>query len=303
MTLAAIPILDWNGPEFLLFYGVAFVVALIWSVMRRRRANDQFSLPGAEEVQLSDPYELAYLAGGAPRCSQVALVRLVEAGAIERKPSRLFSESKVVAIGSADAGFNDIERTVFSGILAYGEKGMPLSEIPQLVATRLSGIESRLAKLGLRPTASEKSGRGFSISLPLVFLLLLGIGKLVIGITRDKPVGLLVFFLVVTVVAAVIVAAGTKKLTPAGESLLKRMRDASQQNSRPQNEGMQTALCGVALLGVGGIGYNEHLVGLDAGLKKDLTQMGNPNNSSGCGSGCSSGCSSGCGGGCGGCGG
>lgn len=68
---ASIPVLDWNGPEFLWFCAAAFVIALGWSLLRRSRANDRFSNPSAEPAPLADPYEIAFLAGGTPRCSQV----------------------------------------------------------------------------------------------------------------------------------------------------------------------------------------------------------------------------------------
>ncbi len=65
----SINIFDWKGSEFLWFYGVAFLVAAAWSVSRRFRANEKFALPGAQDVCLTDPYEMAFLAGGAPvRC-------------------------------------------------------------------------------------------------------------------------------------------------------------------------------------------------------------------------------------------
>lgn len=298
MNLASV--MDLDGPTFLGLYAGLFFVALAWSVWRRMRVNAKFSLPGAAQTQLTDPYEIAYLAGGVPRCAQVAVVKLITSGAVEWKRTKIFRESLLVASGSAEAGFNDIERMLFSAILGHGKKGMKMMEVPALVATRLSGIESRLAKLGLRPTASEARGRGCLIILPLFALTVFGAVKVYIGITRDKPVMYLVILIAITCIVAAIVAAHKKKLTPGGEELLSRMRAA--------REAQSDTLCSVSLFGAGWSG-DPSLSGLDSALRKDISNMGKNNGSSGCGAatGCgggSSGCSSGCGGGgCGGCGG
>jgi len=283
-------VLDFTGPEFLWFYAISFAFALVWSLVRRSGAQKKFSLAEAAEVQLSDPYELAFLAGGAPRCTQVVVVRLIKAGAVEWKKARGFSESKLIAKSAASPDFNDIERTVYSSILSYGKKGIPLSGLSLLVGTRISGIEAKLAKLGLRPTQSEEGGRGCFIALPLAILAVIGVVKVAVGISRDKPVGFLVVFLIVTFFAMALIAAARKKLTPAGEALLEKMR------REPRTTFPDATLCGVALLGISGIGYDESLAGMDVAFRKEISQLGNASSSSGGGSGCSSGCGSGCGG-------
>lgn len=293
-------VFDLNGPAFLGLYVVLFFVALLWSVRRRQRVFTKFSLPGAEETRLTDPYEIAYLTGGAPRCAQVAVVKLIQCGAVKWERTRILRESRLIAEGQAEPGFNEIERTLFTSILGHGKKGMKMMEVPVLVSARLSGIESRLAKLGLRPTASEAGGRGCFIILPMFALMVFGAVKVFVGVTRDKPVMYLIILLVITCIVAAIIAAHKKKLTPGGEELLARMRAGREAQSDP--------LCSVALFGAAWTG-DPHLSGLDSALRKDISNMGKNTGSSGCGaagySGGSSGCSSGCGGGggCGGCGG
>lgn len=289
-----VSVFDWKGPDFLMFYAVGFVIALAWSLVRRSQMNDKFKLEGVSEPLLDDPYEIAFLAGGVPRCSQLAVVKLIKVGAVEWEKAGLFKVSRLVAKGTARADFSDVERCLFTSVLGYGKKGMPLSEVSRLVATRLSGIEAKLAKRGLRPTASEKAGTGIVISLPLFALMAVGIVKVVVGISRDKPVVFLIIFLVVTLFVALIVAGNSKKLTAQGERLLAEMRDGY------QLDGVQSSVfIGIALMGVAAAG-DASLLGLDRALAKEISEMGGV--SIGSGNGCSSGCSSGCGGGCGGCG-
>lgn len=298
--IASMSVFDLNGPTFLGVYIALFVLTLVWSLVRRKYANAKFSLPGAADSSLTDPYEIAYLTGGAPRCAQVAVVKLIQSGVVKWERTRFTKQSKLIAVAAAEPGFNEIERTLFTSVLGYGKKGMALDEVARLVATRLSGIESCLAKLGLRPSASEADGGGCLAALPLFALMVFGGVKVAVGISRDKPVIFLIILIVITCIVAAILAANTKKLTPAGEELLRRMRAG--------REAQGDALCSVALFGAAWSG-DPSLAGLDDALRKDISNMGKSNGSSGCGggTGCSSssGCSSGCGGGggCGGCGG
>ena len=296
--LSAISVFDWKGPDFLWFYGIAFCFALAWSLWRRHRANEKFNLPEAANFELTDPYEIAFLAGGAPRCAQVAVVRLIKADAIGWKRTKILGEWRLVGKGEAMPDFNGVERALFSSILGYGKKGMPVSSVSQLVATSLGATEAKLATLGLRPTSSEEGSRGCFIIFPMLILILIGIVKLCIGISRDKPVWFLVGFLFLTVIAGAIIASARKPLTPAGEQLLKKMR-----GNPSANPTQDATLFGIALLGISGIGHDESLAGVDALLQKEISRMGPTGSSSDGGSGCSSGCGSGCGGGCGGCGG
>jgi uncharacterized protein (TIGR04222 family) len=303
MILASI--MDLDGPTFLALYGLFFIIALAWSIRRRSRVYEKFSLPGAAETQLTDPYEIAYLAGGAPRCAQVAVVKLLHSGAVEWQRKRILRDSRLVAIGMADAAFNDIERALFSVISSRGKSGLRMMEVTTHIVSRLSGVESRLAVLGLRPTASEASGRGCFIILPLSALMLFGGWRFVAGFTNNKPILFLVVLLAITAIVAAILASHKKKLTPEGEDLLTRMR--------AHRESQGDTLYSLSLFGVGRSG-DPGLSGLDSALRKDLSKLENNHGSSGCGgggsgAGCSSGCSSGCGGGggggggCGGCGG
>ena len=305
LQTAEIPILDWKGPAFLIFYGAAFVVALVWSISRRAKMMEKFIVPRGALTSLINPYEAAYLAGGAPRCIQLAVVRLLQRGALQGEVPR-FGANRVLARETNPAELNDIEQAVYDEAVRLGRKGLLMQNIGALVTSRLGRIESRLATLGLRPTNQERSGMGFMIALPLVMLLLIGATKLIVGISRDKPVMFLVIALVITFIAAIGMGSSAKRLTPAGELLLDKMRADYRSSSRDRDGADLTALSlGMALLGPSVISGYGHLIALDPSLKKDITQMGVQGSAGGDGgSGCSSGCGgSGCGGGCGGCGG
>lgn len=295
MTVLPAWIFDWAGKEFLTLYVVAFCLALAWTVQRRLQVNKKFSHPDDLDVTLTDPYEIAFLAGGTARCSQVAVVRLLQSGSVSWFRAKISKESRLTASGQALSNFSDIERTLFTAILSYGKTGMPFTSVSQLVATRISGIESKLAKLGLRPTSFERSGQSFSIIFPMLFLALVGGIKIAIGHSREQPVVFLVLMVFATLTIGVIICGTTKRLTPKGEELLANLRDGSPGYGSEHS----VTLSAVALTGVAGLAYDESLAGLDEALKNEISQLGKASAIGGSGD---SGCSSGCGGGCGGCG-
>ncbi|MEO5715565.1 MAG: TIGR04222 domain-containing membrane protein [Luteolibacter sp.] len=312
MTLAEIPILDWKGPQFLIFYLVALVICVVWSFIRARQAMSGFQVSDQGMPPLTNPYEIAYLAGGAPRVVQLVVVRLVSEDLLEWKKSGsvqgLVSSAKV-----APTDLNEVERMVLKSAGSFGKTGMQLRNVADAITGPLGQIERRLAILGLRPTASEGSGAGFKAALPLLFLMGIGIAKLCIGLSREKPVLFLVFLLFLSFILLMVIVSRTPRLTAKGTKMLDSLHaDHADLEKRVQARDAvsnQDASIALSLLGpaclIGMGGY----LGIDPLLSAQLRTLGANNSGSGCST--SSGCSSGggdggggCGGGgCGGCGG
>lgn len=304
-TIAEIPVLDWLGPDFLRFYAVSFVIALVWSLVRKNRSMRSFDARGGHPVALTDPYEIAFLAGGASRCGQLAVSRLMQNGTLDWRKGGAFRTAGLVTGGNKQP-MNGIEGALYQGAVSHRDKGLPLTSVASLVTPQLRGIESRLAAMGLRPTISEQSGLGLSVVLPLVGLMLIGVVKIFIGLSREKPVTFLLVAEFVTLLVTLIAASNQKRLTPTGERTLESLR----QNYSPASGTAADALAmsiGVALLGPAALAGYAALFPGDFSFQKDLTQLGHPGvgtSSGGCSSGCSGGGGGGCGGGgCGGCGG
>ena len=307
LFLAEIPVFDWRGPEFLVFYGVALFVAIVWSYLRGRRLSDRFDSPGAP-ADLGDPFEAAFLAGGAPRAQQTAVCCLLRKGLIEWRKSTL--SGRFVAVSdAATLPLSPLERDILSAIRG-SRKGLKLAELGTHVGSQLSALEARVAAAGLRPTRNELSGNGLRICLPVVFVMILGVIKLFIGLSREKPVGFLLIALLISFVAAAAVAGLSQKkaghLTPAGKDLLDRMREKNNAAPKP-NSAMDDLPAWAMSIALFGPLADPWIAGQQA-LAQELSRIQSAQAaaaSGGCGtSGCSSGCGgSGCGGGCGGCGG
>lgn len=314
LTSASIPILDWHGPEFIVFYLFALTGALVWSLSLRKKAAKRFESRATPPI-LTDPFEIAFLAGGAPRVCQLAVARLLKLELVKWEKhwsgDRLISNSHQSPL----ADLRPIETALHHAVLA-NPKGIALKNLPIICAPAYAPLESRLARLGLRPTTRESNLAAGRAVLPLIALLCLGILKLVIGLNRHKPVGILFFLLIGTGFAILFLrqSLAQKRLTTSGTDLLGRLRMEQANRSRGKEFQPDFALwsTGVALAGTYAmIGLADQAL-IAASLDQNLGRRvvaGSDGGSSGCSSGCgssgcgNSGCGSSCGGGCGGCGG
>ncbi len=312
LMLSEILIFDWNGPQFLMFYLIALGVCVGWSFWRSSKSMARFQVPASGSPMLTNPYEIAYLSGGALRAVQLVVVRLVSGKLLEwRKTGNLHGLVRTSQPLTAD--LNDIERTVAQSAGSFGTSGMQLRNVADAISGPLSQIERRLAILGLKPTASEQVGVGLRAAMPLVFLMGIGIIKVFIGIEREKPVLFLLMLLLVSLIITIVVIRRTPRLTIPGRNMLEGLRarhaDSEQQALRGQPLPQQDASIVFSLLGPAClIGMGAQL-GIDPLLGAHLRTAG-ANQGGGGGCSASSGCSSdgggdsGCGGGgCGGCGG
>jgi uncharacterized protein (TIGR04222 family) len=298
-------VFDWYGPEFLVFYAVCLIIAVLWCRRLHERVMKRFEVPGTPV--LDDPYEIAYLSAGAPRVAQLAVVRLIASGKVEWV-KKIFSTRLMLKGDPSQSGLKRAEAAVLDAIRKRGEKGLRASEAGQHVNAVIPALEARLAKLGLRPTASEKASAGIMKTWPLSLLLIFGAIKLMIGLSRDKPVWFLVVGLILTLILIFVMARTGGHLTPAGADLLGRLRLQHRDRRSLRVESPAQDLGGVSLgMALFGASTLASVAGMES-LHKDLhRQMGHTGSdgggggSGGCGT---SGCSSGCGGGgCGGCGG
>ena len=123
---SALPLLDWNGPEFLSFYLVSFVAAIWWSLRRSKKVLEKFDRPGNPATP-AGPYELAYLSGGEARAVQLAVVRLIHNELIRWKSGAL--GARLIRNGGKPAsGLPAIEAALLERVAEKGASGIPVKE-------------------------------------------------------------------------------------------------------------------------------------------------------------------------------
>jgi uncharacterized protein (TIGR04222 family) len=171
---------DLPGPAFLPLYAAVFAAGLALAIFLRLRLRGPEPDPPHEPPAL-DPYEMAYLAGGPQRAVDAALARLVQDGAFRVESRR----RQLVRQGHLPAGAHPLEKRLHPGLLANPQR--TVDELRGRVTTQMEKIRTRLQKLGL------VVGR-IQLLPPAVMLgvAFFGVVKIVVGATRDKPVGFLV---------------------------------------------------------------------------------------------------------------
>lgn len=222
LSLAEIPLLDWSGPSFLMFYGLAYFIALAASRRRARNALRPYENQNAPAGL--EPYETAYLSGGPNRVTQMGVSKLILCGAAVWKQK--FSGAHLIPVdGAKPRGLQPVEQRMWNQLAAAGSNGLKVNLLGATLQPDYTALEMRLAIRGLRPAKGERSSAAFAAVWPLLILLAIGVVKMMVGISRDRPVLFLFFLLILTVITAVIVAGKVPRITGKGETVLKNLRE------------------------------------------------------------------------------
>jgi len=301
--------LNWNGPEFLLFY-LVLAATLITAQVWMRRTREMEAQAPANTPQLTDPYLVAYLAGGAN-----ALIRCVTVALLERKvltvPSSKNKTGEVV-MDPANAGL--IQTPLEGAVARVFDRKRPAwdafkelrATLPQVTAVGQQ-YQASLEAAGLLPNAEQRSANLKTALGVAVILASVAAVKVVLAIERGHRN---IWFLILLSVVACIVSLVTsqRRLTQPGREaladlkhLFSGLKDKTKSGTFSSVSPSDVAFV-AAVFGLGALGGTREM------YAKSLFPASS--SSSGCGSSCGSSSSGGdgggssCGGGgCGGCGG
>ena len=283
---------DLTAGPFLQFFLVAWVAATGCAAWLRWRARTPAEAPDKPLPEL-DAYDMAFLAGGKNRASFAAVASLTHRGALEidEQQHRLRHGALPDAVHAFEAGIHQkVARSAGSAFKEIADQCVAMPECAR--------IEEKLKKLGLLTTALQ--GRTVCFIPMLIALLVPAIGfiKIVIGLTRDKPVGILIVLSVLSLVGALLFATRPHR-TRRGDAVLARLREkyGELKSQVPLGESTLALLALPLAVGLFGPGVLNGTA-LD-NMEKKLEANAGGTQGGGCGGGCGGG---GCGG-CGGCGG
>jgi uncharacterized protein (TIGR04222 family) len=247
---AALPAnpLDWTAGPFLQLYLALMLVGLVVAIWLRRMARDSGSARG----ERPGAYDLAYLAGGAPRCVDAVVAQMLGDGSLRWDETRKTLKLEVPA-ASLDPPLDAVARCV----AADGKPDQVLRRAGVALAPLRKSLQARA--LWLDDAAAWRAR--LHSAAPLLLVAALGSAKMVVGASRGKPIG----FLVVLTMILGLVALGFLLVRPtrtrAGDQAI---ADAKQRNARalraPRNSelGLAVALLGTAALsGTAWAGYHQ----------------------------------------------
>ena len=269
---------DWTGGPFLILYLVLLVTVVIAGVM-----IPAWQLPEGRRQKVSDPDQLALLAGGRARLADSVVARLLAGRALVMN-----GKDKL------DVRMRNGSSAAENSVLALTSP-LDWTRIERTLRPTADSLNDRLQRVGLMLTSSERANLRYWALLPYLTLLMFGATKWFIGEARDRPIGFLTVLLIVTAILALIRALTIPKLTYAGTAALGDAREEADRIRRAPLAG-EVGLA-VALFGTG------VLVGSEFGAFHMMrVASGGDSGSSGGDSGGGDGVGCG-GGGCGGCGG
>ncbi len=268
---------DQSGPEFLLFYLFFSLVVIIAIVFLRRRAESGPS----PRIDLGDPYLIAYLRGRENEALRVAVVTLVDRGLLVMDENSVHRADHV----TLEMAKNPIEYEVLKKF-SYPDKAASVFKDDDL-KTVFQQYRLKLEDAGLIPNNEVRLARIKRLLLALGALGVVGLIKIQIGLSQERPVGFLVVMMIITMVIAAFFS--FPRLTALGEATLadvtnlysglKERVHSYSQGSSPAELAMYAAVFGIGALAATPYGYAQ-------------TLFPRANNSSFLGSACGSSCGS-----------
>ena len=296
---------DLRGPEFLIFY-TAFAAVVLYALWYLRQISERGEPP---QLDLADPYLIAYMRGDINEALRVASVSL-----IDRKvmivDDKIISTAKNLEVESLH---HELEKRV----ALHFKSGRTASSMMGDTAFIAIGqkYNDKLVMLGLLPGAGDKAVRNLRTGIGVLILVLISGIKFMVAISRGHSNILFLIFLTFIAVKLAMYF-GQPRLSARGQALLHDLRNLfgdlkARRNSLRAGGATKevvwlAAVFGLALLPTDVFGYARKLyprasVGT-SNFGIEITCGSSSSSSSSGGGGCSGGCSGGCGGGCGGCG-
>ena len=297
---------NWGGTAFLTLFWIACavgIVAILWARNTLATPNDS-QLPSVPV----DAYAIARLRAGNQLPIDAAIIHMIA-------ENRIAFDDRNELIRTGAAPTHPFERAIWDAI---GQGVTDTAKLRSFIGPRCESFDKELRDLGLLISEDARTNISLVYAFVPMLLLLLGGSKILVGLSRDRPVGFLVASCVIVFIAAFFVWGNFPKRSGRGEALLNHLQRQHGRGSLslPSVAGESSwttgaGLAGGAALAVALYGYDE----LDAfgmsGFREQLQPAKTKGDgssgcsSSGCGSNSGSGGGdSGCGGGgCGGCGG
>jgi uncharacterized protein (TIGR04222 family) len=294
-------VFDWRGPDFLKFYLLLVIVCFGVAIGLRRFLR----VPGTAEPLAGpelDGYATAYLNGGKVLVANTLIANLIRRNAmrVDPKNRRLFSLTPKPILET------EAEEAIYAA--AESTEGSSIADVRSIAQPAIARIADELKARGL---VVPDSAAGKAVAIPLMIAMaavVVGVIKIFVGISRDRPVGFLVFLCLVSGVIALFGFARRPLRSRKGDAVFARLRE-SHMGARRLGRNV-AALPTAEFAAVVGLFGMTALAGTEL---DDLRRSLQPpaNGISGCGSSCGGGgggcggggCGGGGGGGCGGCGG
>lgn len=293
-------VLDLRGGEFLQFYLFSFGLALIASFVGLRILRGS---SGRIRQPLMDRYDIAFLGGGADRVADAVLAALYGMNLVKVDTKKGSGLIRADDASMPRQNLHPVESLVLNAIPA--SQATPPHSLRKSLLTLFHEMQERLTREGLWENRARLKRLRWIAALPLLMVMLIGVAKVFVGIERDRPVGLLVIFLIFSSILLLWRVSHVSRRTSVGDQMWDDLKKNPPVNLNKTNRehlagdpaqvALMVALGGFTMLQLPG--YEALYSSLYRPVGTDSGSSGGCSTSSDSGSGCgSSGCG-GCGGG------
>lgn len=287
------PLQEIGPGAFLLF---ALVAPLVLLQLGWR--GDKVAASGAERDAL-EPYEAAWLAGGAHRMAVTAVATLVDRGVLQHVPGKQVPATLRLPL-AVDRGMAFVAQhpAELACMSAATDEGLSFDAACLALEPLAARVGQRLVAAGVASDTTRLATGRVGVLAALAGVLTLDFERIFHAIGTPHPIGFLVALTVFAVGAVGVMAQRPARSGVRAEQVLKRLRLVHGRHRTTPPVGVALAL-GVALTGTAAFALDERFTGLDDRL--GLFGRGHPagkgdGGSAGgsCGSSCSSGGASSC---------
>lgn len=290
-ALATLNVFNWQGPDFLMFFIPATIVGFFLAWRMRKRLSLPETLPKSSELP-DDPYVIACLTGGPVLAVNAAVASLASCKKLSVGDS---SGTVLATLNPLDPSAHPFERAICDAV--GRSQGLKLKELRECMANAVELMQKQLSTDGFLVPDELVWKAKLQPLLVALAVPALGAVKIWVGLSRNKPVGILVFLCIASLLVALVAFLRRPRRSRRGDHAVEMLK-VVHSNLRNSAQSASASPTGVLMpLAVSVFGL-ELLEGTAyAEMQKRLAPPSG-NSSSGCGG--SGGCG---GGGCGGCGG
>ncbi len=237
--------LDFAGPEFIKFFAIASVSALVVGIAIRSYRTRLSPTEANKAVESCGWALTAMLTSGNSRAVLAAVTRLREEQRIDMDSGRLvatqfFSPSAIPmefasagsALSSHSSAMNDsnpnkedeiFKQSVFDEI-ASNKEGISFSALINRCKYQSKRLAVQLEDKGLVSAPSNRRMQQFASITPLAVVIALGIPKAWLGVQRDRPIGFLVIMLIACAIASFALFKSVPRRTALGDKYLDELK-------------------------------------------------------------------------------
>lgn len=214
--------LDWTAEPFLVLYVTLVAAAFIFAIVQDRRLRRGGGPPPARDLDL---LELAWLTGGEERAASTVMLALLNSGAARLRSPVVFGGLR----GAPQLDVDDrsvVLPAAFEPFRGAVRGAVTLEQGIALLAPRLEPTRRMLVRLGLIPSEETRAQMRRLVVFVFGTVVALGLAKVGVGHSRDKPVGFLILLIVLTLAVGVsfYIAQAHPRRTASGDAALERTR-------------------------------------------------------------------------------